>query len=861
MNWKNYNPYLPVKILCVFFAVVALTACSRKKNKWVNRNFHAMGAYYNTIYNGQMALEQGREELTQNYRDNYWEILPIERMQVEEEVTKPGESKNANFERAEEKANKAIQKHNMNIQGREYNPQMDKAFILLGKARYYDQRFVPALDAFNYVLNNYRQSDQLVEASVWREKTNMRLGNNELALENLHELLKSDAEVEEEVMAETYATLAQAYLNLEEPQNAIEPLNLAIANESSNEKKARYLFIKGQLYERLEKIDSANVAFDEVIELNRKGPRVYMINAYLEKAKNYDLSKKDKIALETHLHELAEDRENRPFLDRVYHRMAEFYKTTDSIDAAVSFYNQSLRTNTPDRVLKSKDYLRLGNIYFDKAEYKDAGVYYDSTLTNLAENTRKYRDIKKKRENLVDVIKYEEIAQETDSVLNLVAMSPQNRKVYFKTYADSLKQVAIESIKEAEKAGKTSTAGKPADFGKLSASGQTSRENAGQFYFYNTSRAARGELQFFRTWGDIDLADNWRYKASTSGGGKPKEIDETAVQIAELDLDPQYQAQTYIDKIPQKKEVIDSIKTDRNFAYYQLGVIYKEKFQEYPLATDKFEKLLQQNPEERLVLPSKYNLYKIYEVTGNTQKAAIWKQDILTNHPDSRYAKVLRNPGALKDDKNSPEAIYKNLYKAYKKEKYQYVIRESEKQIERFTGTDIVPKFELLKATATGRLYGFEAYKKGLNYVALTYPQSEEGKRAEEIIQKSLPALKNKTFTKSKPGQTDSYKLVFPFVKDNKEELVDLQTQIDQAIVDLGLTGIKTSIDNYTPEKNFLVIHGLKSQMGAEGFGERLLEDKKIKTARENFGISVVNYQTLQVHKNLEEYLAFKSQE
>ncbi len=859
MNWKNYNPYLPLKILCVVFAVVSLAACSRKKNKWVNRNFHAMGAYYNTIYNGQMALEQGKEELAQNYRDNYWEVLPIERMQVEEEVTKPGESKNPNFERAEEKANKAIQKHNMNIQGREYNPQMDKAFILLGKARYYDQRFVPALDAFNYVLNNYRQSDQLVEASVWREKTNMRLGNNELALENLHELLKSGVEVEEEVMAETYATLAQAYLNLEEQQNAIKPLNLAIASENSDEKRARYLFIKGQLYERLGKIDSANVAFNQVIELNRKGPRVYMISAYLEKAKNYDLTKKDKLALETHLHELAEDRENRPFLDRIYHRMAEFYKTTDSIDAAISYYNQSLRTNTLDRVLKSKDYLRLGNIYFDKAEYKDAGAYYDSTLTNLAENTRKYRDIKKKRENLVDVIKYEEIAQETDSILSLVAMKPESRRAYFKTYADSLKQIAITSIKEAEKAGKTPTSGTP-DFGKLNETGQTSRENSGQFYFYNTSRAARGELQFFRIWGDIDLADNWRYKSSKSGGSKAKEINQTDVQIAELDLDPQYQAQTYIDKIPQKKEVIDSIKTDRNFAYYQLGVIYKEKFQEYPLAIDKFEKLLKQNPEERLILPSKYNLFKIYEVTGNRQKAEVWKQDILTKHPDSRYAKVLRNPGALKDDKNSPEAIYKNLYQAYQNEKYAYVITEAEKQIERFTGTDIVPKFELLKATATGRLYGFEAYKKGLNYVALTYPQSEEGKRAEEIIQKSLPALKNKTFTKPKPGQTDSYKLVYPFTENNREKLVDLQAQIDQAIADLGLTGIKTSIDNYTPDKNFLVIHGLKSKMGAEGFGERLLEDEKIKISHENFGISAVNYQTLQVHKNLEEYLEFKSQ-
>jgi hypothetical protein len=51
---------------------------------------------------------------------------------------------------AETKA-KTIQKHSMNIDGTEKNYQIDEAYLLLGKARYYDQRFIPALDAFNYI--------------------------------------------------------------------------------------------------------------------------------------------------------------------------------------------------------------------------------------------------------------------------------------------------------------------------------------------------------------------------------------------------------------------------------------------------------------------------------------------------------------------------------------------------------------------------------------------------------------------------------------------------------------------------------------------------------------------------------------
>ncbi|MBT8394895.1 MAG: hypothetical protein KJN66_08595, partial [Bacteroidia bacterium] len=120
------KPFYKIAII-LLVPTLFLSSCSRKKNKFISRNFHAVTAEYNALYNGYNALTDGVISLNESYQDNYWEILPIERMQISEDIFLPGQSKNPNFERAEEKAVKAIQRHSMNLEGKENNPQMDEA--------------------------------------------------------------------------------------------------------------------------------------------------------------------------------------------------------------------------------------------------------------------------------------------------------------------------------------------------------------------------------------------------------------------------------------------------------------------------------------------------------------------------------------------------------------------------------------------------------------------------------------------------------------------------------------------------------------------------------------------------------------
>ncbi|MEH6764194.1 MAG: tetratricopeptide repeat protein [Aequorivita antarctica] len=836
------------KITLFILAVVFLAACSRKKNTFLNRNVHAVTTEFNTLYNGDMAFTDGKEQLAYGFRDNFWEILPVERINIEEaEAKAPGASKNAEFNRAEEKAAKAIQKHSMYIDGKEYNPQIDEAYMLLGKARYYDGRFIPALDAFNFILDRYPTSNNINLAKVWKAKTNIRLKNEEFAIENLKKMFET-ADLEEEEIADGAAMMTQAFINLDSLQPALDYIKIAAENVKDKELKGRYTFIKGQIYNRLGEKDSANIAFDEVIAMNRKTSRAYMISAYLEKGKNFDYEKGDRIAFLELLQDLEKNRENRPFLDRIYNQFGDYYLNSDSTETAIKYYNKSIKAFKQDKVLQSVNYQTLAEINFDNAEYKNAGAYYDSTLTFLEENSRQWRRVSKKRENLEDVIKYEDIATTNDSILKLTKMSEAEQFAFFTDYTSKLKEQAVKDSLEAIKI-EQKIANK--EFYEKGSVASGPNKGGSTFYFYNTSTVAYGKGEFRKIWGDRKLEDNWRLSSKQTSLINDDEVAVAVTPIAENEL---YKPETYISRIPTDKKAIDSLAKDRNFAYYQLGLIYKEKFKEYNLAANRLEKLLTYNPEERLVVPAKYNLVKIYEILENPSESDKYRNDILTNHAETRYAEILRNPNSqLPTDKSSPEFKYKELYKEFEAAKYAEVIQKCNEYMMVYNGNDIVPKFELLKATAIGRQQGFEAYKKALNFVSLNYPSTEEGKQAQQIYSNVLPMLAIKDFVPDEASE--NWKLVYKFTNEEVEAAQKLKEQLDKAISDYYYTDMTTSIDYYDPKSKLVIVHGLKTKLGARGFGEVLKESKNYKIKYPFFEISSPNYKIIQIHKNLDEYL------
>ena len=396
-----------------------------------------------------------------------------------------------------------------------------------------------------------------------------------------------------------------------------------------------------------------------------------------------------------------------------------------------------------------------------------------------------------------------------------------------------------------------------------SKSGGLTTGSAGPFYFYTPTTVAYGKQEFRGRWGSRALGDNWRVASEMRGKGANDADDIDAVaggkkgdsltgKKTEVVVEPKYTADFYIKQLPTSQKVLDSLAKDRNFAYYQLGTIYKEKFKEYRRAADKLETLLKNNPEERLVLPAKYNLFKIYEII-DPAKATAYKQQILTGYPDSRYAEIIRNPTSDAVAQGSPEAIYASLFKKYETGDVREVDAQLDQLIENYTGEEIVSKYDFLKARVTGRLQGLDEYKKALNYVALTYPNSYEGKQAEDIIKKEVPVLEKLAF--GRPAT--SYKIIYKFDA-NDPKIKTITEKIQKFIKDGNNNSITVSNDIYTNGENLIVIHGLINKLAAVDAASILKDYKAYKVAETPVIISTEDYKIVQIKKSYVQYLAIQ---
>src|SRR5690606_18868905 len=126
----------------------------------------------------------------------------------------------------------------------------------------------------------------------------------------------------------------------------------------------RYTFITAQLMENAGQKDSAYAYYQRVIDMNRKSPRIYVLQAHARQAAQFDVTTGDTLAFITKYKKMLDDRENRPYLDVLNHTVALYYEKKKDPKEALRYYNRSLRANSMDEYLTASNYRNIADIHF-----------------------------------------------------------------------------------------------------------------------------------------------------------------------------------------------------------------------------------------------------------------------------------------------------------------------------------------------------------------------------------------------------------------------------------------------------------------------------------------------------------------
>ena len=770
----------------VFFV---LYSCSTTKKGIINQEYHTLTTKYNVLFNGKEAFAVGKQILEQAYEDNFYELIPVEPINlrgenIDESSIVPG------FDRAEEKAVKAIQKHSMNINGNQYNRQIDAAYLLLGKARYFDRRFFPALEAFNFLLKSGANQSIFVQGKIWREKTNIRLQNHELAIQNLKPIAKS-LNPRNKFYPLANATVAEAFINLKEIDSAAYYMKRAALAAPKRRSKARYLFISGQLFESLEKTDSAQWAYEAITDLKRKAPRKFYINAKIKQTLlNRSSVFEDRIE---RIERLLKNYENKPFEHVLNRSLGSLYLEERQDSLALIHFNRSLESPSIDSYTQIENYQDLSDYYFGKGNYLKTGDYLDKLLPLFDESTVAHKKLKRKRENLTEVIVYEKTIQKTDSILSLLSMNQEEQLQFFQNYIDEQQSLAEKILESQSKKSQFLT--------------QKSTQNA--FYFYNPKVVLKGRQTYKANWGNRPNVDNWRQTASIQTVLSKTTLDSELSSKKAVFI--QQTPESYVTALPKKENAKDSITRLNQKAYLQLGMIYKEKFGDFPLARMRLDTLLISNPPEAIAVQALYHLYRMNEKEF-PQVAAENKARLVTDYPDTSFARLLSDPDNYDDSGIiTPETLYAKALDLFEKQDFKNVLREIESLEVVTSGSQMEPKIALLKAHTKGRLHGVTTWKEALQEVATNFSAVGEGINAKALIEQ-IEANNN---LEEKGVIYKNYKWIFPFLNSNQRQSLAFYDQV-KSILSTTKRNWIVSQDVYDETYSFVVIHGIRDTQEIE---------------------------------------------
>jgi tetratricopeptide (TPR) repeat protein len=451
---------------------------------------------------------------------------------------------------------------------------------------------------------------------------------------------------------------------------------------------------------------------------------------------------------------MLKDDKNHDYKDQIYFALADVAMRDHDTVAAINYFRLSVSSSINNNYQRATSALTLADLYFEMPSYENAQAYYDTAMMTIPTDYPNYAEIDRKTKILTDLVESLITIQHEDSLQRLVNMSEPDRNAVIDkiitAYAEEQARLA-----EQKKLEEALTIQEQAVTG--AGSGNQSLPVGGKWYFYNQQTKDFGYAEFVKKWGRRKLEDLWRIsdKQVISFGNEDLEASSDTTQndsVMAAEKNPMNR-EYYLKDLPFTDTAL-AISNDKILeAYFKAGKVYKDGLKDYEKSGEAFITMNERFPENDHKLISYYYLFKINLDLGQADQAEFYKNLIITQYPESDYAKVLADPEyytKINAEKNKVNVLYEETYKDYKAGQYFQVIARSDLAFSLYGDTmELAPRFAYLKAISIGKIDVIDSLVSQLKMIIIKYPHSEIKVLSQNIlatIVKDNPELKDENF-------------------------------------------------------------------------------------------------------------------
>lgn len=726
--------------------VLVVSGCSTTRDGLLYRAFHNTHAKYNGFFYAKEAMAEAEVILFEEYTENWDEILPI--FPPVDEST--AQQVYPLMERAIEKCTNVVDKHTMSPSRRdqkdmkrpELNKWIDDNYDIIARAHLIKGEKEKALEIFQYLVRTLDYPDAQAWSNAWMARTYMAMDDRVRANNTLIKAAQINRVEDPAVRAYVYQVYADFHLKNGDVEAAIGMLEKALKHIEKEKESARTLFILAQCYEFTGQSEDAIARYNRVVDI--RTPYELEFYSKIKQAMAFDRRDGNSDPIIELLEDMLEDDKNEIYQDQIYYALATLALEERRKDEGVDLLLQSLLVNLDNTRQRMKSYLQLGDIYMEELDYENAQAYYDSARTFMEDENERFDEVDAMADNLTELVDNLMVITEQDSLLEICDLSEEDRQ-------DRIQEIIFQLEDEAEQRREAAIAAAEAELENAGDSG------AGMFWPYNAQLKIAGRRNFRDFWGDRILEDHWRrsmkmmaaFSDEFGDGEENLTNTEEALEVGG-------------DEIPSVEELLaglpcDSVARDSSVAmiaeaYYNAGLVYKEKLSDLENAIDTWTELTERMDESEFHPTTYYQLYRTYlqrEVEENYQSpfcetcnSEYWSALVLERYPDSEWAILIENPDFVDQEEIKLEEerlAYEALLQRYYAKAYQEVLMACGEIIKYNQSNHYYCKYLILKAQSTGALSARtggdrSGYFSELQYVIRNCPDSEEEEYARELL-------------------------------------------------------------------------------------------------------------------------------